>query len=131
MKKLVLLVVVLCSILISSVAMAAEISSDKMILEWTTNKVWMVGNELCVQGTFVNKRNDVRVTKLNDFEMKFVFILDDGSQVVHVAKPKSLPICKIPPNSIKSRVSMNFGKYEGAWKKWVTTSKCWFSYIEM
>lgn len=131
MKKLVLLLVVLVSVFMSSLACAADISADKMILDWTTNKVWMVGEDLCVQGTFVNKRNDVRITKLNDFKMRFVFTLADGSQVEHIAKPKALPLCKIMPSSTKSKVTMNFGKYEGTWKKWVTTHDCLFSYIEM
>lgn len=131
MKRIILLLVVLCCLLSASVGVAAEVSNDKMTLEWTTNKVWMVGDELCVQGTFVNKRRDVQITKLNAFAMRFVFTLADGSKVVHIAKPKSLPICKIPPNSVRSRITMNFGKYEGVWKKWVTTNECWYSYIEM
>lgn len=130
MKKLVLLVVVLCSMLISSIAMAAEISSDKMSLDWTTSKVWMVGDELCAQGTFVNKRGDWRITEINDMTVRFVFTKEDGTKLEYIAKPKSLPMCKIPPNGSK-KLTLNFGKYEGShWKKWLTTQEYTFSYQE-
>lgn len=84
MKKICLLILML--VVIPSFAFAAEVSSDKMILDWTTTKVWRSGDDLCVTGTFVNKRSDLKITKLNDFIMRVVFTDKDGvknsSQVV-------------------------------------------------
>ncbi len=130
MKKLLVLFTVLFSLMISSIALAAEISDDKMTLEWTTSKVWMVGDELCAQGTFVNKRGDLRITEINDMTVRFVFTKEDGTKVEYIAKPKALPICKIAPNGSK-KLSLNFGKYDGGpWKKWLTTQEYVFSYQE-
>lgn len=130
MKKLILILVVLCSMLVSSLAIAAEMSDDKMTLDWTTSKVWMVGDELCAQGTFVNKRDDLRITEINDMTMRFVFTKEDGSKLEHIAKPKTLPLCKIPPNGSK-KLTLNFGKFDGGhWKKWLTTQEYVFSYQE-
>lgn len=129
MKKLFVAMVMLLAMAISSVCMAAEISDDKMSLDWTTSKVWMVGDELCAQGTFVNKRGDWRITEINDFTMTFVFTKEDGTKYAHVAKPKMIPICKIAPNGSK-KITLNFGKFEGVWKKWVTKQEYVYSYQE-
>ena len=128
-KKYVIAVVMLLSFFVSSIGLAAEISSDKMGLDWSTSKVWMVGDELCAQGTFVNKRADWRITEINDFTMQFVFTKEDGTKYVHVAKPKSLPLCKIAPNGSK-KLTLNFGKFDGIWKKWVTRQDYTYSYQE-
>ncbi len=128
MKKLLFIFSLLATMLVSSVCMAAEISSDKMILEWNSNKVWMVGDELCVQGTFTNKRADLRITELKEIVMRFVFTLDDGTKITHIAQPKKLPMCKIPPCESK-RLTFNFGKYDGPkWHKWLTDAECTFCY---
>lgn len=130
MKRLVLVLVVLCSIFVSAIGLAAEVSDDKMTLDWTTSKVWMVGDELCVQGTFVNKRGDLSITKINEMTMRFVFTKDDGTKVEHVAKATKYPLCKIPPNGSK-KLTLNFGKYAGGpWHKWLTTQDYVYSYQE-
>ena len=129
MKKYFMTLVMTIAMIISSVCMAAEISSDKMSLDWTTNKVWMVGDELCAQGTWVNKRADWRITEINDFTMQFVFTKDDGTKYVYIAKPKELPLCKIGQNGSK-KITLNFGKFEGTWKKWVTKQDYTYSYQE-
>lgn len=127
MRKFVLTLVTALSLLISSICMAAQVSDDKMYFEWTTTKVWMVGEELCAQGRFENKQGDILVTKLNDFTMNFYFTREDGTQYEYTAKPKKLPLCKVPPRGNKT-VTLNFGKFEDTWKKWVTTSHCEFTY---
>lgn len=130
MKKVILLLTVLFSMILDSNSFAAEMSNDKMTLEWNTSKVWMVGNELCAQGTFTNKRSDFRITEINDMTVRFVFVQENGEKVEYIAKPKFLPMCKIPPNGSK-KMTLNFGKYEGArWKKWLTTQEYIFSYQE-
>ena len=80
MKKYLIAVVMLLALTVSGICMAAEMSSDKMGLEWYTNKVWMVGDELCAQGTWVNKRGDWRITEINDFTMEFIFTRHDGTK---------------------------------------------------
>lgn len=129
MKRYLITVIMMLVMAVSSICLAAELSSDKMSLEWTTNKVWMVGDELCAQGTWVNKRGDWRITEINDFTMEFIFTRQDGTKYVYIAKPKALPLCKIQPNGSK-RVTMNFGKFEGQWKKWVTRQEYSYSYQE-
>ena len=129
MRKYFVAMVVLLVLTVSSICMAADLSNDKMSLDWTTNKVWMVGDELCAQGTFVNNRGDWRITEINDFTMEFVFTRHDGTKYVYVAKPKELPLCSIAPNGSK-KITMNFGKFDGTWKKWVTRQEYTFSYQE-
>ena len=53
MKKWFLAVMaILAFFLIPAVADAAEHSSDTMILDWSTSKVWVDKGNLCVRGTF-------------------------------------------------------------------------------
>lgn len=54
------------SLCLSYMAFAAEHSADTMILDWRTEKVWMEHGELCVRGTFYNRRSDLTVTKLDE-----------------------------------------------------------------
>ena len=70
MKRIFMLLTLILALMCPALAGASEISSDKMILDWTTSKVWVNGGELCVTGTFVNKRRDWTITKLNDFSMR-------------------------------------------------------------
>ena len=46
MKRYLIAVIMMLVMAVNSICLAAELSSDKMSLEWTTNKVWMVGDEL-------------------------------------------------------------------------------------
>ena len=45
-----------------TVSFATETSSDTMILEWKTYKVWKDGENLCMSGEFENLRNDLKIT---------------------------------------------------------------------
>lgn len=107
---------------------AAEVSSDKMLLDWQTSKVWLSNGELCVAGTFTNKRDDLTVTKLNDFHVKIFFTKEDGSAYQFEGRPIKLPMCKIPASGTK-KLTLNFGKFDGQWKSWVTSQTYVFTYI--
>ena len=107
---------------------AAEISSDTMILDWSTNKVWIDHGNLCVRGTFYNKRSDLTVTKLNSMTMKIIFTKSDGSKSEFSGKPGTMPMLKIGAGGSKT-VTLNFGPYEGTWSSWNTDEYYEFSYI--
>lgn len=111
-----------------SISSAAEISSDKMILEWNTNKIWINHGELCVMGEFKNHRNDLTVTKLNSFTARIIFTRDDGSRYEFIGSPVKIPLCKVLSNGTK-RMSFNFGSFNGEWKSWVTEQNYNFTYI--
>lgn len=129
MKRLFLLIVMLFIMMVPALGLAAEQSSDKMILEWNTNKVWISGEDLCVTGTFVNKRNDVTITKLNDFVIRLTYEKVDGTQAQFIGRPVKLPICKIGAGKSK-KLNFNFGKFnEQAVNNWVTAQDYVFTYI--
>lgn len=128
MKKLFLIIAMLLLVMCPSIGSAAETSSDRMILEWTTNKVWVNNGELCVTGTFVNKRSDLTVTKLNDFVLILNYERADGTPAQFVGKPKKLPMCKVIPKSSK-RINFNFGEFTDEVKNWVTSQNYVFTYI--
>lgn len=65
-KWLLAFVVLIFSLCLSHMAFAVEHSADTMILDWRTEKVWMEHGELCVRGTFYNRRSDLTVTKLDE-----------------------------------------------------------------
>ena len=108
---------------------AAEISSDTMILDWSTNKVWIDHGNLCVRGTFYNKRSDLTVTKLNSMTMKIIFTKSDGSKSEFSGKPVKMPMLKIGAGGSKT-VILNFGLYEETWSSWNTDEYYEFSYIQ-
>ncbi|MDY4920099.1 MAG: hypothetical protein SO119_03375 [Phascolarctobacterium sp.] len=128
MKRLVLLAGLLICLLCPSLALAAETSSDKMILDWTTTKVWVSGESLCVSGTFVNKRSDLTITKLNDFLLRLRYTDKDGKEQVFEGRPVKLPLCKIPASSSK-KLNLVFGKFDSEIHNWVTTQSYQFTYI--
>ena len=66
------------SLCLSHMAFAAEHSADTMILDWRTEKVWMEHGELCVRGTFYNRRSDLTVTKLDEMILQITFTGTDG-----------------------------------------------------
>ncbi len=109
-------------------AQAAETSSDTMILGWSTNKVWLDHGNLCIRGTFYNKRNDLTVTRLNSMTMKITFGKPDGSKSVFVGGPAKLPMLKIGAGGSRS-VTLNLGPYEGTWSSWNTDEEYEFTYI--
>ena len=113
---------------ISNIMHAAEVSSDKMILEWNTSKVWISGGALCVNGTMTNKRDNLTITKLNDFVIRISFTDEDGQKRIFTGKPLKLPICKIAANASR-KLSFNFGKYDHSIKDWVTSQEYTFTYI--
>lgn len=109
-------------------ASAATQSSDTMIMEWSSDKVWIDHGNLCVRGTFYNKRSDVTITKLNEIEMTIHFAQADGSVITFTGKPAKLPMLKIPARGSKS-VTLNLGSYEGQWSSWTTEEDYVFTYV--
>ena len=129
MKKwFAVIVAVVLFLCLSPGVQAAEISSDTMILDWATNKVWIDHGYLCVRGTFYNKRSDLTVTKLNSMTMKIIFTKSDGSKSEFSGKPVKMPMLKIGAGGSKT-VTLNFGPYEGTWSSWNTDEYYEFSYI--
>ena len=86
MKRIFMLLTLILALMCPALA-GAEVSSDKMILDWTTSKVWVNGGELCVTGTFVNKRNDVAITKLNEFIMRVTYTDKNGERKQFLGRP--------------------------------------------
>ena len=100
------------SLCLSPMAFAAEHSADTMILDWRTEKVWMEHGELCVRGTFYNRRSDLTVTKLDEMILQITFTGTDGKTFQFIGHPKRLPMLKLPANGSK-KVTFNFGPFSG------------------
>lgn len=127
-KRIWLLLALVLALAGAGLCQAAEVSSDRMILEWFPKKVWINKGELCMQGEFVNKRSDLTITRLNDFEVVITFDRGDGTRYQFQGKPKKLPNVKITPNGRRS-YTFNFGPFEGDWKSWVVSERSVFTYI--
>lgn len=97
-------------------------------LDWRTEKVWMEHGELCVRGTFYNRRSDLTVTKLDEMILQITFTGTDGKTFQFIGHPKRLPMLKLPANGSK-KVTFNFGPFSGEWKDWATKEDYSFSYI--
>ncbi len=129
MKKVFLLLTMLLALMCPALAGAAETSSDRMILDWTTSKVWVDGGDLCVTGTFVNKRSDLTITKLNDFIMRVTYTDKNGEKKQFTGRPVKFPLCKIAANGSR-RLNLNFGKFaDDTVSNWVTSQIYTFTYI--
>lgn len=128
MKKIYFILTLLLVLVCPTFASAAEVSSDKMILDWNTSKVWGSGGDLCVSGTFVNKRSDLTITKLNDFVIRVTYTDENGEQKQFTGRPVKLPLCKIPARGSR-KLNFNFGKFTHAVNNWVTAQEYTFSYI--
>lgn len=128
MKRIYLVLALLLALMCPAFASAAEVSGDKMILDWTTSKVWVSGGDLCVTGSFVNKRSDLTITKLNDFVMRITFTDKDGQQRQFTGSPVKLPLCKIAAGGSR-KMNFNFGKFEHDINNWVTAQTYTFTYI--
>ena len=128
MKKIIYALVMALALVSSSLCFAAEQSSDKMILDWKTNKVWVNDGELCVTGAFFNRRSDLTVTKLNNFVLILNYERADGTKAQFVGNPKKLPMCKVMPNQSR-RLNFNFGKFKDTIKNWSTAQEYVFTYI--
>lgn len=109
-------------------AFAAELSSDTMILKWTTNKVWVSNGDLCISGVFKNYRDDIVITKINSFMAKVIFTRDDDTTFVYKCSPVKIPICKISGKNSKT-MSFNLGKFDLKWKKWLADAEYTYTYI--
>lgn len=128
MKKFLLAIAMLAILAIPNFAMAAETSSDTMILDWKPTKVWMNGTDLCMSGEFENQRDDLTVTKLLEFTAIITFTAKDGTKYQFVGQPQKLPMIKIAPNGTK-KVTFNFGPFNGEWESWNTQQSYTFSYV--
>ena len=114
MKRQVCIIFLLLIMIFPTVSFAAETSSDTMILEWKTYKVWKDGENLCMSGEFENLRNDLKITRLNNFTAIITFMNNDGTSYQYIGQPEKMPMCKIAPNS-KKRITFNLGKFDGNW----------------
>ena len=112
MRKGLFIIALLFTMMLPAFAFAAETSSDTMILEWKTHKVWKDGENLCMSGEFKNLRSDLKITKLNNFTALITFTNSDGSKYQFIGQPEKLPICKIEPNGTK-KLTFNLGKFDG------------------
>jgi len=108
-------------------AEASTKSSDTMILDWKAGKAWVDNGELLVRGTFTNKRNDLLITKLDDFHIQITFTRADGSKYRYEAQIKKKPMLRLPAGQSKT-VTLNFGKFEDDWRDWVSTGIYVFTY---
>lgn len=127
-KWLLAFIALIFSVCLSRAVFAADHSSDTMILNWRTEKVWMEHGELCARGRFYNKRGDLTITKLDSLVMQITFTGTDGQIFQFKGSPKKMPMLKIPANGSK-KVTLNFGPFAGKWKDWVTKEDYSFSYI--
>ncbi len=109
-------------------ASAAQQSSDTMILEWRAEKLWLDQGNLCLRGTFTNKRSDLSITRINDFVTEITFTRADGSKYRYVARPTKMPLVKISANG-KRTVTWNLGPFTDSWKDWVSDEDYTFTYI--
>ena len=129
MKRIFMLLTLILALVCPALAGASEVSSDKMILDWTTSKVWVNGGELCVTGTFVNKRSDLTISKLNDFIMRVTYTDKNGEQKQFTGRPVKFPLCKIPARGSR-KLNLNFGKFaDESVGNWVTAQTYTFTYI--
>lgn len=106
---------------------AATQSSDSMILEWKASKAWVDNGELLVRGTFTNKRNDLMVTKLDEFVIQVTFTKADGTKYQFVGPITKKPMLRLPAGASKT-VTLNFGRFDGTWRDWVSTESYIFTY---
>lgn len=129
MKRIFMLLTLILALMCPALAGASEVSSDKMILDWTTSRVWVNGGELCVTGNFVNKRSDLTITKLNDFVMRVTYTDKNGEQKQFTGRPVKFPLCKIPARGSR-KMNFNFGKFaDETVGNWVTAQTYTFTYI--
>lgn len=128
MKKLLAIVTVVFLFVFVESAMAAETSTDKLVLTWNTEKVWMDKGNLCMQGTFRNTRSDINITALNHFVTRITFTRSDGKKEAYTCEPLQLPTCNIPAGGSR-RMSFKLGAYTGGpWSKWVTEEEYLYTY---
>lgn len=91
--------------------------------------MWVDGGDLCVTGTFVNKRSDLTITKLNDFIMRVTYTDKNGEKKQFTGRPVKFPLCKIAANGSR-KLNLNFGKFaDDTVGNWVTAQMYTFTYI--
>lgn len=128
MKRVFLLIAMVVALVLPLGCFAAEVSSDRMLLDWKTEKVWLSGGNLCATGTFSNQKSDIIITRINDFTLTLYYVDENGEDRSYTVKPQRIPRCKI--NGGESRkVIMNFGPFTGQIKKWHTMQEYEFTYM--
>ncbi|MDY6083795.1 MAG: hypothetical protein SPI25_00840 [Dialister sp.] len=128
MRRILCWFILLAGLFIPMQGVAANQSDDRMILDFTAEKVWVNKGDLCIRGTFCNKRGDLTVTKLDDMTVTILFTGKDGRQYEIERKPVRYPLLRLPANGRK-KVTLNLGPFDGEWERWVVSSTCVFTYI--
>ncbi len=128
-KKYLVPIITMILLLLPTLVFAADTSSDKLILDYKPYKVWVDGGDLCMSGEFTNLRDDLAITKLNNFTAIITFNKSDGSQYQFIGSPTKLPMFKIAANGSK-KVTFNLGKFDGQFDKWNVDQTYTFSYIK-
>ena len=83
----------------------------------------------CYIITLVNKRNDVAITKLNEFIMRVTYTDKNGERKQFLGRPVKFPLCKIPARRSR-KLNLNFGKFaDESVGNWVTAQTYTFTYI--
>lgn len=109
---------------------AAQVSSNPMLLEWSSEKIWVSQGNLYVSGTFTNKTKDLTVTKLNSLTMTVYLTRPDGTQFGVTRKPTALPLARIPSRRSKE-VILNLGPVVDGltWNHWRTEETYSFTLV--
>lgn len=129
MKKILLSILILLNCcLCFSTAWAAEHSSDKMILRWEPQRVWLSNGDLLIQGKFTNQREDLTITALEDIVIQIDFTGKAGHKYRFIGRPTKLPLCKLPPLKEKY-LTFNLGKFDKTWNTWLADADYTFAYI--
>lgn len=102
---------------VTTAAYADEMSDNKLELVFTPTKLWKSGNNLCLTGTFHNKKANMFVVKIKSFDPNITLKKADGTEVKFHGQPIKFPFCTLKPGD-KKTVTYNFGEYREEWHTW-------------
>lgn len=134
MKKLSWIICVLLLMVgmlgIGATAYADELSDDKLELEYTPSKVWKSGKNLCMTGTFTNRKSTMLVVKIKSFNPNITFKKADGTTFEFNKGPIKFPLCTINPGARKT-LTYNFGEFNEEWHSWVADPDYVYQYRDI